>query len=68
MQAVGAVLGAKGTGGVIEPQVGLSRDSFVSMAYVLAGLAAQGGKLSDWVATLPRYESSKTSSPARASR
>lgn len=56
MQAVGAVLGGEGNGGVIEPQVGFVRDSFVSMAYVLAGLAARGGKLSDWVATLPRYE------------
>ena len=26
------------------------------MAYVLAGVAARGGTLSDWVTTLPRYE------------
>ncbi|MBL8850110.1 MAG: phosphoglucosamine mutase [Planctomycetaceae bacterium] len=56
MQSVGAVLGGEGNGGVIEPRVGFVRDSFVSMAYVLAGLAERGGKLSDWVATLPRYE------------
>jgi len=56
MQSVGAVLGGEGNGGVIEPRVGFVRDSFVSMAYVLAGLAERGDKLSDWVATLPRYE------------
>ena len=42
--------------GVIEPRVGFVRDSFVSMAYILAGLAERGGTLSEWVATLPRYE------------
>lgn len=56
MQAEQAVLGGEGNGGVIEPRVGFVRDSFVSMAYVLAGLAARDGGLSDWVATLPRYE------------
>jgi phosphomannomutase len=56
MQAEKAVLGGEGNGGVIEPRVGLVRDSFVSMAYVLAGLAARGGALSDWVQTLPYYE------------
>lgn len=56
MQSVGAVLGGEGNGGVIEPRVGFVRDSFVSMACVLAGLTARGGSLSGWVATLPRYE------------
>jgi phosphomannomutase len=56
MQAAQAVLGGEGNGGVIEPRVGFVRDSFVSMAYVLAGLSARGGALSEWVATLPRYE------------
>jgi len=56
MQAERAVLGGEGNGGVIEPRVGFVRDSFVSMAYVLAGLAARGGRLSDWVQSLPRYE------------
>ena len=56
MQAEQAVLGGEGNGGVIEPRVGFVRDSFVSMAYVLAGLAERDGSLSDWVATLPRYE------------
>lgn len=56
MQAEGASLGGEGNGGVIEPRVGFVRDSFVSMAYVLAGLAARGGTLSEWVRTLPSYE------------
>ena len=61
MRAVGAVLGGEGNGGVIEPQVGYVRDSLVSMAYVLDGLAArraehgEGYRLSDWVASLPSY-------------
>ena len=41
MQEVGAVLGGEGNGGVIEPKVGYVRDSFVAMAYVLAGMAAR---------------------------
>ncbi|QDT62959.1 phosphoglucosamine mutase [Calycomorphotria hydatis] len=55
MQEVSAVIGGEGNGGVIEPLVGPVRDSFVSMAYVLAGLAERGGKLSDWVDELPKY-------------
>ena len=55
MNEVSAVIGGEGNGGVIEPRVGLVRDSFVSMAYVLEGLAARPGRLSDWVDSLPRY-------------
>jgi phosphomannomutase len=55
MKAVGAVLGGEGNGGVIEPQVGYVRDSFVSMAYVLAGLTERGGTLADWADSLPQY-------------
>jgi len=56
MREVDAVIGGEGNGGVIEPLVGPVRDSYVSMAYVLAGLAERGGTLSEWVATLPKYE------------
>ncbi|QDT38243.1 phosphoglucosamine mutase [Stratiformator vulcanicus] len=56
MREVDAVLGGEGNGGVIEPIVGPVRDSYVSMAYVLAGLAERGSTLSEWVATLPKYE------------
>jgi phosphomannomutase len=51
---------------VIEPQVGFVRDSFVSMAYVLDGLALRrsqthertvspDSQLSTWVDSLPQY-------------
>ena len=55
MDDVKAVFGGEGNGGVIEPRVGDVRDSFVSMAYVLAGLAAREGSLSGWVSDLPAY-------------
>jgi phosphomannomutase len=56
----GAVLGGEGNGGVIHPQVGLVRDSFVAMALVLDALAAQERSLSQWVESLPRYGIAKT--------
>lgn len=55
MLEVGALIGGEGNGGVIEPRVGFVRDSFVSMAYVLDGLATRKTSLADWVDTLPRY-------------
>jgi len=56
MKDVAAVLGGEGNGGVIEPQVGFVRDSFVSMAYLLEGLSQQPERrLSDWVDHLPQY-------------
>ena len=55
MLEVNALIGGEGNGGVIEPQVGYVRDSFVSMAYVLDALATRNIKLADWVDTLPRY-------------
>ena len=55
MLEVNALIGGEGNGGVIEPQVGFVRDSFVSMAYVLDGLVVRKTKLSDWVETLPKY-------------
>jgi phosphomannomutase len=55
MKSVGAIVGGEGNGGLIEPRVGYVRDSFASMAYVLAGLAGGRGPLSRWVAGLPKY-------------
>ncbi len=55
MNRVGAVLGGEGNGGVIEPRVGPVRDSLVSMAYVLDGLARRGGAVGAWADSLPRY-------------
>lgn len=55
MLEVNASIGGEGNGGVIEPNVGFVRDSYVSMAYVLAGLAEQGVTLSEWVNDIPKY-------------
>jgi phosphomannomutase len=56
----GAVLGGEGNGGVIDPRVGLVRDSFVGMAMILDALAARQMKVSDLADELPRYEIVKT--------
>jgi phosphomannomutase len=55
MREVKAVIGGEGNGGLIEPRVGYVRDSFASMAYVLAGIAARQQPLADWVDSLPKY-------------
>ncbi len=55
MRAVQAVLGGEGNGGVIEPRIGYVRDSLVSMAYVLEGLAKRGTTLDAWADSLPFY-------------
>lgn len=55
MKQESAIIGGEGNGGVIDPQVGYVRDSYVSMAYVLAGLAASKQRLSEWADTLPQY-------------
>ncbi len=55
MKEHSAVLGGEGNGGVIEPQVGYVRDSLVSMAYILDGLAAHGETLAAWTDSLPSY-------------
>ena len=55
MRSVQAVLGGEGNGGVIDPQVGYVRDSLVSMAYVLAGMAEKKKTLAKWADSLPFY-------------
>ena len=55
MREVKAVIGGEGNGGLIEPLVGYVRDSFASMAYVLARLATKSEPLSTWVDSLPKY-------------
>ena len=55
MKAVNAIIGGEGNGGVIDPRIGYVRDSFDGMALILEGLAERGGKLSDWVDSLPVY-------------
>jgi phosphomannomutase len=60
MEELEAVLGGEGNGGVIDPRVGLVRDSFVGMALVLDAMAARGMKISALADELPRYEIVKT--------
>ncbi|HEX4128396.1 MAG TPA: phosphoglucosamine mutase [Pirellulales bacterium] len=60
MQEHEALLGGEGNGGVIDPRVGLVRDSFVGMALVLDAMAARGMSISALAAELPRYEIAKT--------
>lgn len=55
MRELGAVIGGEGNGGVIEPSVGYVRDSFVSMAYVLAAMASDEATVSELVAKVPDY-------------
>ncbi len=55
MKEKNAILGGEGNGGVIEPKVGYVRDSFVSMAYVLDGLAGGSRTLAEWADALPSY-------------
>jgi phosphomannomutase len=58
-----AVLGGEGSGGVIDPRVGLVRDSFVGMALVLDAMAERGMTMSQLADELPRYEIGKTQIP-----
>jgi phosphomannomutase len=51
----GAVIGGEGNGGVIDPRVGLVRDSFVGMALVLDAMATRGLPVSDLADELPKY-------------
>jgi phosphomannomutase len=60
MLACGAVLGGEGNGGVIDPRVGLVRDSFVGMALVLDAMAARDLPASALADELPRYAICKT--------
>jgi phosphomannomutase len=55
-----AVLGGEGNGGVIDPRVGLVRDSFVGMALVLDLMAERGETIGTLADALPKYEIMKT--------
>jgi len=54
MLAHGAIYGGEGSGGPIDPRVGLIRDSFVGMAQVLDLMAATGKTVSELVDSLPK--------------
>lgn len=68
MEQVGAVFGGEGSGGPIDPRVGLVRDSFVGMALVLAAMAVRGRTPSQLAAELPRYAMVKRTCPMPAGR
>ena len=60
MLVQGAILGGEGNGGVIDPRVGLVRDSFVGMAMILDAMAARDLPVGQLADELPRYEIVKT--------
>ena len=55
MLAENAVLGGEGNGGIIDPRVGLVRDSFVGMALLLDAMAAREQPVSELADEIPRY-------------
>ena len=55
MQQNNAILGGEGNGGVILPQVCLTRDSLSAMALVLALIAKHNEPLSKLITQTPRY-------------
>ena len=59
MQAVGAILGGEGNGGVILPDLHYGRDALVGVAMMLQYLTEQGKNLSEIQTTLPQYVISK---------
>ncbi|MEI7942377.1 MAG: phosphoglucosamine mutase [Candidatus Riflemargulisbacteria bacterium] len=56
-----AIVGGEGNGGVIIPEIGLGRDSFAGIAFMLEYMAKTKMKVSELVNTVPRYEVVKTS-------
>ncbi len=56
MKHLGSVIGGEGSGGVILPQVHLSRDAMVGVALFLQLLTDSGGTSSQLKARLPQYE------------
>ncbi|MEX2140119.1 MAG: phosphoglucosamine mutase [Pirellulales bacterium] len=60
MLETGAILGGEGNGGVIDPRVGLVRDSFVGMAMLLEAMASRDRPISELADELPRYSIVKT--------
>ena len=54
MQAVNAIIGGEGNGGVIYPRINFARDSLVGMALILHLMAKQERPLSEILSELPR--------------
>ncbi len=66
MEAVGAVIGGEGNGGVIDPRVVLVRNSLVGIALLLESLATTGKTVSQRVSDIPAYTMLKTKMPCPA--
>ncbi len=60
MKEHGSPIGGEGNGGVIDARVHYGRDSFAGMAIVLEAVATTGKKVSELVASIPRYHMTKT--------
>lgn len=56
MKDLGSVIGGEGSGGVILPQVHLSRDAMVGVGLFLQLMAEHGGSASELKASLPQYD------------
>lgn len=63
MFAHDAMIGGEGNGGVIDPRVGLVRDSLAAMALALEHMARTGLSLSQIVGRMPTYHMLKTKMP-----
>ncbi len=56
MQAVGAIIGGEGTGGVIHPNVHYTTDGITSIAAIVQYLAESGGTVTQLVENMPQYQ------------
>ncbi|MDD5231210.1 MAG: phosphoglucosamine mutase, partial [Candidatus Marinimicrobia bacterium] len=63
MQAVNALIGGEGNGGVILPEAHLGRDSLVGTVLVLQLLSNEKRPLAEVMRTLPRYYMAKRKAP-----
>jgi phosphomannomutase len=66
MQKVRAVIGGEGNGGVILPDVHLTRDAAVAAALVLQGLLESGGRLTELVGRWGPYAIMKDKLPRQS--
>ncbi len=60
MQALGAVIGGEGNGGVINPSIQYARDGPAAMALILEGMCSSGMRMSQLAEKLPRYHMVKS--------
>ncbi len=55
MKEIGAVIGGEGNGGIINPEIHLTRDGPAGLALILNQLAESNKKVSELAADMPRY-------------